>query len=228
MALLPTPRPAAASGPAGAPYSGEPGGDPLEDPGWHRRERALRITTGVFAGLSAAALAPSVIIPLARPYDGCYGGDCKVNTPMSRRDHTYDEALIGLGVAAGLSMLGLVISGGMYDRHLDRAVLYRPPPEGYRLAELRAASGWYARDRRLTRGMRATAALAGISGGTGWICWSIIGGDGPGLYAAAIGLSLFGGVNLVAFGAQAMVRRHHRRKLAAWPQLGAGGLTIQF
>lgn len=220
--------PVAAPVPTGARYSAERGGDPLQDPVWYEHERALRITTGVFAGLSAATLVPSVLIPLARPYDGCDGGDCKFNTPMSRRDHMYDEALIGLGVAAGLSMLGLVISGGMYDRHLDRAVLYRPTPDASPLADLRADPDWYARDRRLTRGMRVTAALAGISGGVGWICWGILEGDGPGLYGAALGLSLFSGVNLVAFGAQAVVRRKHRRKLATWPQLGAGGLTFQF
>jgi hypothetical protein len=49
-----------------------------------------------------------------------------------------------------------------------------------------------------------------------------------GLFGAALGLTLFSGVNLIALAVQAKVRQKHRRGLVGWPPLAPGGLTFQF
>lgn len=211
--------------PSGARYSAELGGDPLQDPAWHENARSLQITTGVFGAVAGASLVSFVGVSLA-PSNGCSDCPGPISQP-TRADHMRAEAAAGLGVVFGLSLLGLIISGAMYDRHLDRGVLWRPRPEFAPLADVRADQRWFTRDRRLTRGMRLTAAFAGIGGGAGTVCWVLL-GDGGGLFGAALGLTLFSGVNLVALAVQAKVRQKHRRGLVGWPPLAAGGLTFQF
>lgn len=213
-----------------AAEAADTGGYPLEDPRWQKDRRVYRNVTAGFAGLSAGLLLSFIILPRARPYDGCYG-DCRESTPKSERDHRYDRAEIRVGVAAGFAVLGLVISGILYERHLNRAVPtgYGPAPTLRLLTDPRGDPAWRRKDRRLTRGIRATAVLAGIGGvaAAGVLPLARANFD-SGFYYAAVYPLVLGVVSLIALGAQAAVRHKHRRQIPAWPRLGVGGLMLRF
>lgn len=201
--------------------------DPLADPQWHSRERRYQIATGVFAGLGAGALISFIAVNAAHPHalcEDCFDDGSEAYARGVARDRAYDRAIVGLGVAAGVSMLGLVIAGTGWDLHRERAVRYAPI---LRRQDVRNAAWWQRRELRLTRGMRATAALAGIFGISSMIVWPYHAEahtGGP----AAIGASLsaLGGVSLIAFVALAAAR--WRDGVRAKITLSAGGLTVRF
>lgn len=208
------------------------GGDPLEDPRWQKHRRTYRTTTVVFAGLSAGLLLSSGILVLARPYDGCSDCSSYGDIPPSPRDHRYDRAQIGLGVVTAFSVLGLLLSASIYGRHLERAVptRYWPAPILRSSTDPRADPAWRMRDRRLTRGIRGTAAVAGITGVAASIMLSapFRGYEIPLSLTGALPAAALSLVNLIALAALAGARRQHRLQIAAWPRLGAGGLTMRF
>ncbi len=219
-----------AVGAAEAARAADTGGYPLEDPKWQKDRRVYRNVTAGFAGLSAGLLLSFVIFPLARPYDGCYG-DCQEQTPLSERDHRYDRAEIRLGVAAGFAVLGLIISASLYERHLNRAVPtgLGPAPTWRLVTDPRGDPAWRRKDRRLTRGIRATAVLAGIGGAAAATIWSRYRfGDSGIEFTAGLPLAVLSVVSMIALGAQAAARRRHRRQIPAWPRLGVGGLMLRF
>jgi len=132
-------------------------------------------------------------------------------------------------VASGV--LGLIISASLYERHLNRAVPtgLGPTPTWRLVTDPRGDPDWRRIDRRLTRGIRATAVLAGMGGATAAILWPIYRYDDSGInFTAGIPSAVLSVVSLIALGAQAAVRRKHRREIPAWPRLGVGGLMLRF
>lgn len=199
--------------------------DPLADPRWHARERQYQIATGVFGGLGAGALISFIAVNGAHPHVIC--DDCpEADARGLARDRAYDRAIVGLGVAAGVAMLGLVIAGTGYDRHRERGVRYEPI---IRRRDVRGDAWWQRRDLRLTRGMRATAALAGIFGISSMIVWPYHAeAHTGGPFVAGLSLSVLGGINLVAFVALAVARRRDRPVVKVTPEVRAGGLAFRF
>lgn len=193
--------------------------DPLEDAAWRRDARGLRLATGTLGILAGASLvgfevAHNLALIRGPSIDGPSGVQPEPGYEEAR------AAAITTGVLLIATAIGVIATGAVYDRHLERAARATVP--GPRLD-----AAWQTNDRGLTSAMRASAALSGITGG-GAVLLLLEWGDGPGQLWSGVALALASVAGLGIFTGFAVSRRRHRAGLARWPRPTAAGLTIRF
>jgi hypothetical protein len=178
--------------------------DPLGDPAWHRRDRRLRIATGILGATAGLSLLTFTISRI----DGSDAAPAP-EPPVA--------SWIALGVGVGALVTTAVVAG-LLDRHHRSALRYIPTTP-----DLRADRRWIFRDRALRGGLYASATL----GSAGILAIPFAVASDVLVVTTSVAASL-GVAGLIATAVLATKLRRHRKQLTRWPRLGATGLTMRF
>lgn len=216
-----------AEGPVAAPASA-----PLPTTETRRRDRELRGATlgfGIVSGIAGVvAITATAVVTRHRTECGCTDEEARITRAAA-------WTMTGFSLAA-LTSVAVV-------RHRLRGPKRPPPlrwhpwehPEVMR-GELdpELVPAWVARDRRLTRGLLASAGISGAAV-LGMILTGVIGSQRQGSFenygqlGAFVGLGSLTGLGLLSLASFGLARPIHRRPLERWDAtLGMGGLRLRF